>query len=75
MPDFANPYLEEREQSPGELAQEYAAMFNLAALFFNITLTDKEKAAVPVLIGAIMREGKKVDLVKLINTLKGFMPA
>ena len=49
-------------------------MFNLAALFFNITLTETEKAAVPVLIGAIMREGKKVDLVKLINTLKGFIP-
>ena len=72
---FPNPYLEEREPSQGELAQEYASLFSMAALFFGITLTDREKEAVPVLIGAIMRERKKVDLVKLVETLKGFIPS
>ena len=74
MSEFPNPYLEERDPSQGELTQEYASLFNMAALLFNITLTDREKEAVPVLIGAIMRERKKVDLVKLAGTLKGFLP-
>ena len=71
---FPNPYLDEREKSDGELAQEYASLFLMASLLFDITLTDREKEAVPVLIGAIMRERKKVDLVKLTNALKGFLP-
>ena len=70
-----NPYLEEREASPGELAQEYAALFNMASLYFGLSFTEREKDAIPIVIGAIMRERKKVDLVKLVETLKGFLPA
>ena len=74
MPEFPNPYLEEREKSQGELAQEYASLLNMASLFFGLSFTDREKDAIPVVIGAIMRERKKVDLVKLVETLKGFLP-
>ena len=71
---FPNPYLEERDKSQGELAQEYAAMFNLALTFFGLTFTDREKGAIPIVIGALMRERHKVDLVKLVEMLKGFIP-
>ena len=74
MDGFPNPYLETREQSHGELTQEYAALFNSAALFFGLAFTDREKIAIPIVIGAFMRERKKVDLVKLVETLKGFIP-
>ena len=71
---FPNPYLEEREPSQGELAQEYANLFSMAALFFGLAFTDREKEAIPIVIGAFMRERKKVDLVKLVEMLKGFIP-
>ena len=74
MTSFPNPYLETREQSPGELTQEYASLFSMAALFFGLAFTDREKEAIPIVIGAFMRERKKVDLVKLVDTLKGFIP-
>lgn len=69
-----NPYLEERSLSPGEVAQEYAALFNMATAFFGLTFTDREKYAFSICISAIMRERKKVDLVKVLDTLKGFLP-
>ena len=71
---FPNPYLEERSLSPGEIAQEYAALFNMAAAFFGLQFTDREKYAFSICFGAILRERKKVDLVKLVETLKGFLP-
>jgi hypothetical protein len=71
---FPNPYTEVREQSQGELSQEYAALFNMAALFFGLSFTDREKQAIPVVIGAIMRERKKIDLESLTTLLKQFMP-
>ena len=74
MDGFPNPYLETREKAPGERAQEYAALFNMASLFFGLSFTDREKNAIPIVIGALMRERKKVDLMKLVETLKGFIP-
>ena len=74
MDGFPNPYLEKREPSQGELAQEYASLFSMAALFFGLEFTDREKEAIPIVIGAVMRERKKVDLIKLVETLKGFIP-
>lgn len=74
MEGFPNPYLETREKSQGELAQEYAAMFNMASLFFGLEFTDTEKRAFAVCIGAVLRERKKVDLPKLIEVVKGFIP-
>ena len=71
---FPNPYLEERAQSQGELTQEQAALFNMAALFFQLDFTENEKRCIAVSIGAFMRERKRVDLVKLVETLKGFIP-
>ena len=72
--NIPNPYLEKRELSQGELAQEYAALFNMAALFFGLQFTDREKYAFSICIGAVLRERHKVDLVKVIETLKGFIP-
>ena len=71
---FPNPYIEDREASSGELAQEYAALFKMISLFFDLEFTELEKNAIPVVIGAFMRERKKIDLVKLVETLKGFLP-
>ena len=69
-----NPYLDERSLSPGEIAQEYAALFNMAAALFGLQFTDREKYAFSICFGAILRERKKVDLVKAVETLKGFIP-
>ena len=75
MPEgFPNPYLESREQSQGELAQEYAALFNMALLLFGLTFTDREKEAIPVVAGALMRERHKIDLIKLTDLIKQFIP-
>lgn len=74
MGDVPNPYVEPREQAPGELAQEWASFFRMAALFFGIAFTDREKAAIPIVIGALLRERKKVDLVKLLKTVEAFIP-
>ena len=46
----------------------------MASIFFGLSFTDREKNAIPIVIGALMRERKKVDLVKLVETLKGFLP-
>ena len=73
MEGFPNPYLETREKSPGELSQEYASLVAMASLFFGITLTETEKAALPILVGAFLRERKKVDLAKAADMLKGFL--
>lgn len=75
MAEFGNPYAESREKSPGELAVEYGELLKMASLFFGLSFTDKEKAAIPVVVGAFMRERKKVDLEKLFNTIKGFLPS
>jgi hypothetical protein len=69
---FPNPYTEVREQSQGELAQEYAGLFNMAALFFGLEFTDNEKKAIPVVIGALMRERKKIDIDKILALLRQF---
>lgn len=69
-----NPYLEERDKSQGEVAQEWASLFLMASVFFGISLTDREKAAVPVLIGALLRERNKVDLEKLLSAVKQYLP-
>ena len=74
MTGFPNPYLEERDKSQGELAQEYAALFNMALIFFGLTFTDREKEAIPVVIGALMRERHKVELTKLIDLINNFIP-
>lgn len=75
MSGFENPYLETREKSQGELAQEYASLLSMASLFLGLSFTDTEKRAFAVCIGALMRERKKVDLSKLIGLLKMVMPA
>ena len=72
--NIPNPYAEEREKSPGELAQEWAALFTMASLFFGLSFTAREKAAIPIVVGALMRERKKVDLDKLLNMAKRFLP-
>jgi len=69
---FDNPYQEDREQSSGELAQEYAGLFNMAALFFGLEFTDREKEAIPVVIGAIMRERHKIGADSILALLKQF---
>ena len=74
MAEFNNPYIEPREKAPGELAQEYAALFKMASLFFGVSLTDREQAAVPVLIGAFLRERKKIDIQKLLALIERFSP-
>ena len=74
MTEFENPYLEDREPSKGELAQEYASLFNMAALFFGLEFTDKEKDTFPIVVGAIMRERHKVDITKLLELVKRFVP-
>ena len=74
MSGFPNPYTEVREQSQGELSQEYAALFNMAALFFGLQFTDKEKAAIPVVVGAILRERKKIDFASVSALLEQFIP-
>ena len=74
MDGFTNPYIETREKSPGELAQEWAALLNMASLLFGLSFTDSEKRAVAVVIGAVMRERHKIDLVKLVKTIEGFLP-
>lgn len=72
--DIANPYLEKRKKSQGELAQEYSALFEMALLLFNLNFTDNEKRAIPVVIGALLRERKNLDLDKLLNMVKGVIP-
>jgi hypothetical protein len=72
--EFGNPYLEKRKKSQGELAQEYAALFEMALLLFNLKFTDNEKRAIPVVIGALLRERKNLDLDKLLNMVKGVIP-
>jgi hypothetical protein len=74
MTGFNNPFFEIRGMSPGELAQQYASFFQMASLFFGLSFTDKEKEAIPIVIGALMRERGKVDIVKLFKTLEGFIP-
>lgn len=74
MSGITNPYLTPREKAPGELAEEYASLFLMASLFFGITLTEREKEAVPVLVRAFLRERGKVDLEKLLSTIKRFLP-
>lgn len=74
MEGFPNPYLEPREKSQGELAQEYAALIAMASFLFGLSLTETEKAAIPILVGAVLRERKKVDLTKIADTLKQFFP-
>ena len=74
MTEFPNPYLEPREKSPGELAQEYASLFQMASLFFGLEFTERERDAIQAVIGAIMRERHKVDIVKLVETFKVFLP-
>ena len=69
---FDNPYIEIREQSQGELAQQYAGLFNMAALFFGLQFTDEEKKAIPVVIGALMRERKKIGFDSITSLLKQF---
>ena len=49
-------------------------MFNMALIFFDLEFTDKEKDAIPVVIGALLRERHKVDLIKLTNLIKQFIP-
>ena len=70
MADFPNPYFEERDKSQGELAQEYAAMFNMALIYFDLDFTDREREAIPIVAGALMRERHKIDLTKLANYLR-----
>ena len=69
---FDNPYQEDRAPSPGELDQMYAGFFSMAALFFGLEFTDREKEAIPVVIGAIMRERHKVGLDSILALLKQF---
>lgn len=75
MGEFTNPYTETREKSPGELVQEYASLFKMASLFFGLSFTEREQEAIPVVIGAVMRESKKVDIVEVMKTLQRFIPA
>lgn len=72
MTEFPNPYQEDRVKSQGELTQEYAALINMASLLIGAKLTDKEKAAIPVLVGAFMRERKNIDMGPLMRLLKQF---
>ena len=67
---FPNPYAEPREKSKGELTQEWAELFKMASLFFGLTFTDKEKAAIPIVIGALLREGHKIGTIKLLQMLE-----
>ena len=46
----------------------------MAAALFGLQFTDREKYAFAICMGAILRERKKVDLVKVVETLKGFIP-
>jgi hypothetical protein len=70
--EFPNHYQEKREKSQGELTQEYAALIEMATFLIGARLTDKEKAAVPIVIGAFMRERKNIDLGPLTDLLKRF---
>lgn len=67
MSGFPNPYLETREKSKGERVQEWASYANMASSLLGVSLTDTEKRAVAVCIGAIVREWKKVDWVRAIK--------
>ena len=49
-------------------------MFNMALIFFGLEFTDKEKDAIPTVIGALMRERHKIDVVRLVKIIKEFMP-
>ena len=73
MTEIPNPYQEGRNKSPGELAQEYDSLMQMAFLLFGVTLTEREKAAVPVLVGAFMRERHKIDLQKIQSLLDRFL--
>jgi len=72
MGEFQNPYLDPREEAPGELAQEYASLLLMASFFLGIELTDQEKKALPIIIGAVMRERNKISLDKLKWLLETF---
>jgi hypothetical protein len=64
---FPNPYLEKREKSKGERVQEWAGHANSASSILGISLTETEKRAVAVVIGAFVREWKKITWVKAIK--------
>jgi hypothetical protein len=74
MAEFPNPYAEEREKSPGELTQEYAELFKMASLLLGLEFTDREKAAIPVVIGAVLRESKKRGIVNILQTIQDWLP-
>jgi hypothetical protein len=74
LSEFPNPYIATREKSQGELTQEYASLFNMASLLFGLSFTDTEKRAAAVVIGAVMRERKKIDFAQVADLLKRFLP-
>ena len=68
-----NPYAQDRDKAPGELAQEWASFFTMASAFFGLTFTDREKEAIPIVVGALMRERKKLDIDRLTWAIKKFV--
>ena len=70
MPEIPNPYLEDREKAPGEVAQEYADLIRMGLLFLGIHLTDREKDVIPILVGAFLRERSRFDFYRLSTILK-----
>lgn len=74
MAGFTNPYEEPRATSKGELDQQWAELFKMASFLAGMEFTDREKSAIAIVIGAVMREKGKIDLDRMASLIKLVMP-